>query len=213
MPETFLEQAQYRRAVLNAIPSLIFIVDRDLRVIDANSSALTYIDKEADLVLKRLCGEVLHCLHEADHAEGCGRTPLCEDCVLRAAVNAVCQTNETYRDRHRLRQRRNGTEEFAEFFVTASPLVIEGQMLVLMVLEDVTELLALRHLVTMCSVCSSIRNENGEWEKVHQYLSRKENIVCSHGLCPSCFEEQCRNVAEIQQLIAAASVHNSGPAS
>lgn len=212
MPPTSLNNVEYLRVVLDSIPSLIFIVDADLRVLDANSSAQNYLDKKSDLMLKRLCGEVLHCIHQTEPGAGCGQTPFCKDCILRKAVTTVTTTSEPFRDRHKLRQHRDGKEVFAEFFVTASPLALDDEVLVLMVMEDVTELLALRHLVTMCSVCNSIRNEDGGWEKVHQYLRKKEHIDCSHGLCPSCLQEQYRNVEEIQHLIGAASVHRSGSA-
>jgi hypothetical protein len=213
MPQSLLDRVQNLRVVLDAIPSLILVVDPDLRVIDTNSSARNYLQKDAEVVLKRLCGEVLHCVHEADAEEECGRTPFCPDCILRKAVTTVTKTKAAFRARHRLRQRRDGSEEeLTEFFVTASPLYVEGEALVLMVLEDVTELLALRHLVTMCSVCSSIRNEDGKWEKIHQYLSRQDNVVCSHGVCPSCLDDQYRNVDEMRQFIAALSTHNSGRA-
>ncbi|UFS71959.1 PAS domain-containing protein [Geomonas sp. RF6] len=203
MTERFIDQVKYLREVLDAIPSLIFIVDPDLRVIDFNSTAKTYLDEGEDAVLKRLCGEVLHCLHQIDADVECGSTEFCRDCILRQAVGAVTATNSTFRDRHKLLHRKNGKEEFAEFYVTASPLAVEGEPLVLMVLQDVTELLALRYLVTLCSVCKKVRNEEGEWEAIHQYLRKKDNTVCSHGLCPSCYQEQCQELDKINEMVAA----------
>jgi hypothetical protein len=210
MAESFVDGVQYLRVVLDSIPSLVFIVDLELRVIDINSTAKRYVDKGDDAVLKRLCGEVLHCIHQAEPEPKCGTTPFCESCILREGVTAVAKSNASFQGRHRLLHRRDGREEFAHFFVTASPLDHEGERLVVMVLQDVTELLALRQLVTMCSVCQAIRSEDGEWEKVHQYLMKRENVLTSHGLCPSCYEEQCREVTRINELTAAGSFSNFG---
>jgi hypothetical protein len=44
----------------------------------------------------------------------------------------------------------------------------------------------LEGLLSICSFCKSIRNENGEWERLEAFISRKSEAKFSHGFCPSC---------------------------
>lgn len=64
---------------------------------------------------------------------------------------------------------------------------------VLLVSSNVTELKAmeeeaekLRGLLPVCSWCDRIRNAEGEWESVEDYLAREANTSVSHGICPEC---------------------------
>jgi len=189
MPETFVEQNLYLRAVLDAIPSLVFIVDSNLKIMDVNNAARTLLGEDPNLILRRLCGDVLHCIHEVQSGRVCGQTEFCQDCVIRLAITTSSTTKSFHRQKYKMIDRVNGIDREADYFVTASPVIYDGNTLFLLVMEDVSELLALRHLATLCSYCSNVKNEEGEWEKVHNYLARKENLIFSHGMCPSCFEE------------------------
>jgi hypothetical protein len=44
----------------------------------------------------------------------------------------------------------------------------------------------LEGLLSICSFCKSIRNEDGEWERLEAYITRKSEAKFSHGFCPSC---------------------------
>ena len=41
-------------------------------------------------------------------------------------------------------------------------------------------------LVPICSWCKSIRNEEGDWESVEDYISRASAAEFTHGICPEC---------------------------
>lgn len=41
----------------------------------------------------------------------------------------------------------------------------------------------------ICAHCKSIRNDQGEWEKLERYFSSRAHTVFTHGICPSCVRE------------------------
>lgn len=51
------------------------------------------------------------------------------------------------------------------------------------------ELKRLRGLLSICSFCHRIRNEDGEWEPVHSYITRHTGTLFSHGLCSTCADK------------------------
>ena len=48
----------------------------------------------------------------------------------------------------------------------------------------------LEGLLSICSVCKSIRNETGRWEPLETFISTRSDADFTHGLCPKCVIRQ-----------------------
>ena len=44
----------------------------------------------------------------------------------------------------------------------------------------------LKGLIPICASCKKIRNHDGEWKQLEQYMSEHSDAMFSHGLCPEC---------------------------
>lgn len=44
----------------------------------------------------------------------------------------------------------------------------------------------LEGLLPICATCKSIRDDEGYWQKVEEYLSERTLAVLTHGICPEC---------------------------
>lgn len=44
-------------------------------------------------------------------------------------------------------------------------------------------------LIPICAECKKIRDDEGYWHRVEDYLSKRSGIKFSHGLCPDCVEK------------------------
>ncbi|MBN2449430.1 MAG: response regulator [Lentisphaeria bacterium] len=51
------------------------------------------------------------------------------------------------------------------------------------------QLYHLRAILPICSYCSRIRNDEGEWERLEAYIHRQMGANFSHGICPVCYEQ------------------------
>lgn len=170
----------FHKVVLDAIPDPIFVVDDDVRILDCNASAARMLG--GALVFGSRGGEVLHCLH-AEPA-GCGRAPACQQCVIRNAVARAYAGAPLERARHQLSRREHTGE--VDLLVTAAPIRYRGAALVLIILEDITELVALRQIVPICAHCHKVRDDAAYWQNVELYCRRRLGIQFSHGICPEC---------------------------
>ena len=47
----------------------------------------------------------------------------------------------------------------------------------------------LRGLLPICAWCKKIRNDEGYWEQVDDYLRRHTEATLTHGICPLCASE------------------------
>ncbi len=55
--------------------------------------------------------------------------------------------------------------------------------------ESRQEITALRGLLPICCKCKKIRDDDGLWNQVEQYISHHSEAEFSHGICPECVEE------------------------
>lgn len=51
------------------------------------------------------------------------------------------------------------------------------------------EVVSLQGLLPMCMTCKSIRDDEGYWSQLEEYISRRSEAQFTHGICPPCAEE------------------------
>ena len=44
-------------------------------------------------------------------------------------------------------------------------------------------------LLPVCAACKSIRDQNGRWRRMEEYLSEHSEAKFTHGMCPACMQE------------------------
>ena len=47
----------------------------------------------------------------------------------------------------------------------------------------------LQQVLSVCSYCGKIRNDDAKWEPVETYIRQKTGADLSHGVCPDCYED------------------------
>jgi len=134
------DRIAYFRALLNAIPATIFVMDDDLKIRDFNDAAENAFGLYPSTALNRRGGEVLHCLHATDVPEGCGRGPHCKDCVIRNSVTDSLSGRRVARRRAKITLVLGADRRELDLLITASPLPPSGEPLSLLILEDISEL-------------------------------------------------------------------------
>lgn len=55
--------------------------------------------------------------------------------------------------------------------------------------EALAEVKTLRGFIPICASCKKIRDDQGYWSQIEQYISAHAEVKFSHGLCPDCAEE------------------------
>ncbi len=52
--------------------------------------------------------------------------------------------------------------------------------------EDLADVKKLSGLLPICASCKKIRNEEGNWNQIEEYLRDRSEVKFSHGVCPEC---------------------------
>jgi len=182
-------QDKYLISMLDAFPSPVLIVDADMTILDANRAAENLMGPEPDFYLRRLCGDLMHCIHAKKVDAGCGTTEHCPDCALRQAVDAVTAGENTIRRMSRLKMEKEGKTRQVWFLVSGTAFEYMDQRNVILTLEDVTEIVELRRLIPICAECKKVRDDNDYWQEVEKYLRAHTNVQFTHGICPDCSDK------------------------
>ena len=193
------EEKDLLRVVFDAMPSMVFIVDKDVSIEEFNKSASELIAAEKELVLHRRAGEVLHCLHSN---EGCGKSPFCMNCVIRNSVNATFQGNSVSRKRTRMELIHSNAKKEIYALITVSPFEFQKKLRALLVIEDISEIAELQQLIPICYMCYKVKDDNHSWKKLELYFRNKWDVDFTHGLCPDCLKSElnkikCRKQCEV----------------
>ncbi len=186
MKEALLANNATAQIIINAFPAPVFIVDRDVRVVDMNAAANSYFQSPAPIWGQRLCGDVLHCANVHECAEDCGQTRFCRDCVIRQSVGAALTGTQTTRRWSEMYLIREGHRRRVCFLISVAPFNLNQAELFFIVLEDVTEVAELRQLIPICASCGQARSGDNYWQSVQDYLRTHTAVQFSHGLCPGC---------------------------
>ena len=186
MTRNLVEKNDFIESILEAIPLPIFVVDQDVRIFWFNRSAAPLLDMERDQIFLRRGGDVLHCQHAVESTEGCGRTEFCKDCPIRNSVQQSAEGQRVVRKKNKMRM--VGKDQVVEInlLVTTAPVSYQGESLVLLILEDISELMELRGMVPICAYCKKIRDDEAFWQSIENYFKVHLNLDFSHGVCPEC---------------------------
>jgi len=185
---TQLNVVGFFREALDVIPSILFVVDDDLRIRFRNKAAREILSE--DVPYPRKLGDVVRCIHSTESREGCGHGPNCVRCVVRNSVGEAFSGKHVHRKRTIYEYRRGARKVSVPLLITASPLNIKGEQLSILILEDIAELTEARGLLPICANCKKIRNEANYWETVETYIGdHLADVKFSHGLCPKCIRK------------------------
>ncbi len=67
--------------------------------------------------------------------------------------------------------------------------IISGIIFTIHIYQKRLQIKTLQELIPICPKCKKVRNDEGYYEHVEQYVSEHSDARFSHGICPDCMEE------------------------
>jgi hypothetical protein len=68
-------------------------------------------------------------------------------------------------------------------------LMVEKEKMIVELQEASDKIKILRGFLPICSHCKKIRDDEGYWQQVENYISEHSEAQFSHGICPTCAKE------------------------
>jgi len=185
-----MEETKYLRSIINGLQESIIIIDRNYHIIDVNDVTCLEFKMKRHEIINKYCYEITHHTSEP-----------CFMNDVECPVKKVYETGLPVRVIHK-HYLPDNTYRWEE--ITASPLKENGRIIhVVEEIRDPSELLknksiidelksevqTLRGMLPICAKCKKIRNDQGYWENVEDYIQAHSGASFTHGLCPGCAKE------------------------
>ena len=74
--------------------------------------------------------------------------------------------------------------------------LLELRRRALRLLDGLSTMNGERPILPICSYCRKVRDSDGDWQYLDQYLSRRSKIGFSHGICDHCLSDHFPDVVE-----------------
>ena len=187
-------EGEMLREIFDALPSMIFVVDKEVRIQEYNAAAAEFIRADRSIVLQQRAGDILRCVHAAQVSGGCGGSPNCKVCIIKTSVMRALRGKRVVRHRTRIEILREGRNIEIYALVTVSQFSFRGTPHALLVIEDISEIAELFHMIVICPVCGKVRDSEKTWMRVEAYFKNNWNVECSHGYCPECFRNEMKKI-------------------
>jgi len=167
------------RTIFENISSPVLLIDRDFKIVDANRAALSHVCHRRAEVIGQSCFEITHASEKP-----CWRSE-----HVTCPVKAAFETRKRIHDIHR---HRINDELFVEEIVATPLQEVTGEVnYVIEEFRDITELLELKEgILSICGSCNKIRNSEGRWYRVEEYIHDHTGADFSHSFCPECFRQR-----------------------
>jgi PAS domain S-box-containing protein len=173
------------RAILSAVPDIIFQISRDGTYLGF------YANRSTDLFLlpEKFVGKKIVEVMPSDLAE------LSMHHIARALDSGVTQVFEYVLPmpdgvRHfEARLVASGTDEVLTIIRDISKrrrAEAEREKLILELQEAAANIKTLSGLLPICAYCKKIRDDQGYWNQVEFYIRRHAEVQFTHGVCPDC---------------------------
>lgn len=144
--EQLARQQEELSAIYENSPILMVLVDSNRIIRKANIMADYFEYPQGATVVNQSIGQALNCLHHLDHPKGCGFGPFCSSCSLRQSVQYTLEANESIPKFEvevpisSQAQKDAGVEKWAYFYCSTVLLHLREESLVLVSLEEITDL-------------------------------------------------------------------------
>lgn len=127
-------------ALYEHAPIALLLLDRDVRVVRANSYAAKIAGRKREEMVGMVGGQAMRCVHHQEDPRGCGFSDACESCFIRRVIRDTIR-DKTSKEKVEgwLTIDRDGITVDRCFMMSSSYLQIDGSENVLFCAQDITD--------------------------------------------------------------------------
>lgn len=123
--------------IINGLPLAVAVIDANRKVALANRATYEFVNKNEVELIGHVGGDAFGCIHHDDVPEGCGFGTECLKCKLRMTVKDTMENRKShFMVETSMVFKLHGQRHLR---ITTQPLLLQGNEVVLLSIEDVTE--------------------------------------------------------------------------
>ncbi len=142
------DSSEFLNVLFDNINSALFIVDKEIKVREFNNAFSLLLNRRAEDVIGKLCGNALGCAFTVDENALCGEASYCMQCDIRKSLIAGFTKQIPTDKQHLVREFYiNGIKVLKYFLYTTRYISFDSREMILMIVDDITELEESRSLL------------------------------------------------------------------
>jgi PAS domain S-box-containing protein len=184
------ENQEQIEATLNALPDLLFEVDRQGRFCEFHSASQELLYASPEEFMDKTVSEIL---------------PKEPAAIVMSAIERAAEKGRDFGAIYSLEigmsvkwfelsitAKRSPKGLYSRFIILVRDITrrkqveMEKEKLILELKEAMSKIKILRGLLPICSSCNKIRNDKGYWDQLEAYISSHSEAKLSHSICPEC---------------------------
>jgi sigma-54 dependent transcriptional regulator, acetoin dehydrogenase operon transcriptional activator AcoR len=139
------QNVAFLQRLFNAIPCGVLVMDAERRVRMVNDALVASFGEGTEELTDQLGGDILHCVNAITTTAGCGHSPECSHCQIKRSAEDAISGNQVTRVHTEVILCKGDRKREHQLMISASPFEHEGERLAIVLLEDISELTALRN--------------------------------------------------------------------
>jgi len=180
------EQLETLQAVLNAVPSPLFLLDSQAQVELVNKCARGQKNLLGSYTYQERMGNVMGCINALTCDEGCGGSRNCGDCPIRKAVANTLGGSEVFRKNVVFQLLVDGRYTPVHMWMTSSLMKYGQREFVALIMEDVADLIQQTKLMPVCESCGKVGDGIEHTESLNAYVQERFSSSDEKFLCGDC---------------------------
>ncbi|MBW8042081.1 MAG: PAS domain S-box protein [Planctomycetes bacterium] len=134
--------------IFDNAPVVMFLVDSKRRMRRANQATIEFAKRQAKEIIGDRGGEALRCMHSLDNLKDCGFGDFCKTCLVQRTMLDTFETGEGhYRVEAQLPFICGQKQQVSYILISTTPMMVSGEKMVLVCLEDITEMKQTEHVL------------------------------------------------------------------
>ena len=189
--EELRREEKYWKNTFDTVPDLITIIDPAHRIIRANKAMAELAGQSPSALIGQYCYRLMHsmdrppdsCPHARLVRDGADHVSEIFEPNLQACFLVTC--NKLTGDEGEL----IGSVHVARDITDLKAVQHERENLITQLQAALDEVKTLKGFIPICAHCKKIRDDQGYWQKLEQYIQDHSEATFSHGICPDCQKE------------------------
>jgi len=214
-----LSQNDYFSELINALPYVVTVLNANRQIVYSNQVLVQSLNiSDFRVLLGKRPGEALNCIHSKTMEEGCGTSENCRVCGAVNTITASIRENRKVVNECRITTDNEGTEEYFDFEVTASPFTWNGEKYTIFSIADISGVKRKRMLERI--FFHDILNTAGNLKNISDLISHIEDPskkdemltlmkIVSNELVEEILDQRQLSAAESGELILSTSIINT----
>ncbi|MBU4054509.1 MAG: PAS domain-containing protein [Proteobacteria bacterium] len=175
-------------SAFNAISDFVTVHDNEFRIIRANKSLCDFLGKTPDRIIGQRCYRIFHGKEgpwpECPHMKAVERkTPVTEMMETNSLGIPLLITCSPLFDEKGFVL---GTVHVARDVSRQKLEAKEKEDLIQELEKALMDVRKLSGIIPICTSCKKIRDDQGYWQQIEQFISEHTQMNFSHGICPNC---------------------------